>query len=308
MSLVVCVHGIAQQSKGEEILASEWLPALRDGLRRVGPDGHAVLARLDERGASSGVAMAFYGDLYRPPGWRLGPDDELVTAADAADFDAELLLAWWQAAAERDPGVVAPDARTLVRAPRSAQAALRALSGSRFFAGVADRMLLSDAVQVRRYFTEPDLRAAIQARLEAAVSDQTRVIVAHSLGSVVAYEALSAHPEWPVRSLITLGSPLGIRNLIFDRLTPAPEPFPQPGTAPGRWPQGARSWVNVVDVGDVVALVKDLRPLFGARVEGYVVDNGARAHKISPYLSAVETGTALASALVDAPPSGPAGG
>ena len=47
-------------------------------------------------------------------------------------------------------------------------------------------------------------------------------MVGHSLGSVVAYEALCAHPEWPVRALVTLGSPLGIRNLIFDRLVPAP--------------------------------------------------------------------------------------
>ena len=52
------------------------------------------------------------------------------------------------------------------------------------------------------------------------MDDGTEVIVAHSLGSVVAYEALCAHPEWPVRNLVTLGSPLGIRNLIFDQLVP----------------------------------------------------------------------------------------
>ena len=50
------------------------------------------------------------------------------------------------------------------------------------------------------------------------------MLVGHSLGSVVAYEALCANPEWPVRMLVTLGSPLGIPNLIFDRLEPAPLP------------------------------------------------------------------------------------
>ena len=58
-----------------------------------------------------------------------------------------------------------------------------------------------------------------------------------------------------------------------------------------------RAWTNVADAGDVVALVKDLRPRFGPDVECYVVDNGARAHAVSPYLTAKETGAAVAAAL-----------
>lgn len=52
------------------------------------------------------------------------------------------------------------------------------------------------------------------------VDADTRVVVGHSLGLVVAYEALCAHPQWPVQALVTLGSPLGRRNLIFDKLVP----------------------------------------------------------------------------------------
>jgi hypothetical protein len=53
---------------------------------------------------------------------------------------AQLLAAWREAAADTDPGVVPPDAvDTLVATPRSVQAGLRALSGSRFFADVALR-------------------------------------------------------------------------------------------------------------------------------------------------------------------------
>jgi hypothetical protein len=113
---------------------------------------------------------------------------------------------------------------------------------------------------------------------------------------VVAYEALCAHPEWPVRALVTLGSPLGIRNLIFDRLVPAPAARAPDGVE-GMWPGGARSWVNVADAGDVVALVKDLRPLFGHGVACYLVHNGSRAHDVRPYLTAAETGAAIAAGL-----------
>ncbi len=175
------------------------------------------------------------------------------------------------------------------------QRALRALSGSKFFAGVADRALLNDLRQVRLYLADSAIRTAVQERVAAMADDDTRMLVAHSLGAVVAYEALCAHPEWPVRALVTLGAPLGIRNLIFDRLQPPPGL--SGGSLAGRWPGGATSWVNVADEGDVVALVKDLRPLFGPQVECFTVSNGAHAHAVSPYLTTREAGAAIAAGL-----------
>ena len=133
--------------------------------------------------------------------------------------------------------------------------------------------------------TDPGVRQVVQDRVAMQVAEDTRVVVAHSLGSVVAYEALCAHPQWPVRALVTLGSPLGIRNLIFDRLLPAPTALDGGGLM-GAWPGRAQSWVNVADAGDVVALVKDLRPLFGSRVACYLVHNGSHAHDVRPYLTA----------------------
>ena len=116
----------------------------------------------------------------------------------AADAEQELLQAWWRAAAETDPGVVPPGARTLGPV-RGVQAALAALAGSRFLAGATERLLILWLKQVRAYFTDPGLREEIQQRFCAAVSPDTEVVVAHSLGSVVAYEALCAHPGWGVR-------------------------------------------------------------------------------------------------------------
>jgi hypothetical protein len=274
---------------GEDSLAGQWVPALRDGMRRSGWSEEQLPVDREFR-------FAFYGDLFRPAGRRLAVGDPWLTASDATDFDQELLVDWWRGAAESDPRVVHPDARTLVRAPGSVQAALRALSGSMFFAGLADRALLFDLQQVRRYMTDPKVRKAAQDRVAVAVDGDTRVVVGHSLGSVVAYEALCAHPEWPVRALVTLGSPLGIRNLIFDRLVPQPVAGDS-GELQGAWPGAAESWVNVADAGDAVALVKDLRPLFGARVGYYPVANGSHAHDVRPYLTAAQTGAAIAAGL-----------
>jgi hypothetical protein len=286
---VVCLHGVGQQLKGEDSLAGEWALALRDGMRRSGcPE-----ARLPGAGE---IRCVFYGDVFRPAGRRLAVGDPWLTAADATEFDQELLAAWWRGAAEYDPRVVDPGARTLARAPAGVQAALRALSGSAFFAGLADRVMLFDLQQVRLYMTDPQVRQAALDRVAAGVGGDTRVLVGHSLGSVVAYEALSAHPQWPVRTLVTLGSPLGIRNLIFDRLMPAPAAGASGGIR-GGWPGGVRSWVNVADAGDVVALVKDLRPLFGSQVACFLVHNGSHAHDVRPYLTAAETGAAIAAGL-----------
>jgi hypothetical protein len=84
---------------------------------------------------------------------------------------------------------------------------------------------------------------------------------------------------------------LGIKNLIFDRLRPAPV------DGQGAWPGGVRRWVNVADSGDVVALVKDLSPQFGLRVGNVLIHNGVTAHDVRPYLTARETGRVIAAAL-----------
>ena len=286
MARVVAVHGIGQQVGGEAMLHQHWFPAMRDGIALAG--GSLV---------PEDVRCACYGQVFRPAGRPLGPEVPVLTAADVTEgFDADLLALWWAEAAQVDPAVIDPDARVLARTPGVVQAGLRALLGSKYFAGLALRALVFDLHQVRRYLTEPSVRDAVQEQVAQAVEPDTRVMVAHSLGSVVAYEALCAHPAWPVRALVTLGSPLGIPRLVFDRLRPTPA-ADGIGNARGAWPGTVEAWTNVVDAGDVVALVKDLRPLFGGRVRGFAVDNGSHAHRVEPYLTAAETGMAIAAGM-----------
>ncbi|MEV4619047.1 hypothetical protein AB0J74_10135 [Asanoa sp. NPDC049573] len=286
MARVVLVHGIGQQFTGPESMLAGWLPPLRDGLTLAGAP--TLLSAED-------VAAAFYGDLFRPPGRPLGSDGSPpYTAADVTAAEADLLMLWWAEAATVDPAVVSPDARTLARTPRSVQAALRALAGSAFFAGLSVRMMVADLKQVARYFADADTRQEVGARLRARIGPETAVVIAHSLGSVVAYEALCAEPDHGVRALVTLGSPLGIPNVVFDRLVPGPV------GGLGRWPGGAGLvWTNIADQGDVVALVKDLRVGFGPKVRGHLVDNGTHAHAVSSYLSAPQAGAAVAAGLQD---------
>ena len=133
-------------------------------------------------------------------------------------------------------------------------------------------------------------------RVADDVTPDTQVVIGHSLGSVVAYEYIARYCPPQVELLVTLGSPLGIANVVFDKLTPAPA-----GGA-GAWPGTVPCWINVADPDDIVALRKQLAPLFpasagAAGVEDHLVDNGDEPHAISRYLNAEPTGAALGKVL-----------
>jgi hypothetical protein len=259
------------------MVLADWYPAMRDGLSRVDMDL-----------PDSSVSCAFYGHLFRSRVTR-GPGGDDIDTLNA--YELELLSVWSQEA-DRLQSQRPPQRRMRGGATHTVQGALRSLSRSKFFATVvAQRALVGDLKQVSAYFHDDDVRGAVQACVVMSVSPETRVLVGHSLGAVVAYEALCAHPEWSVRTLVTVGAPLGIPNLIFDRLRP------KPVAGSGAWPNCVVRWTNIADMSDIVALVKELRPLFCAPLEDHRVDNGATAHEVRPYLTAIETGRAIATGL-----------
>ena len=280
MARIVGIHGIAQQVRGPEVLQAAWLPALRDGMVLSGTE----LLDADD------LEIAFYGDLFRARGGKAFGGPPYVATDVEEGFERELLEAWWAQAAGSDDNVPGPGTTTKLRTSKTVQRALNALSKSRFFAGLSERLIIGSIKQVHAYMNDDSVRAEIQERVARSVTRDTAVLVGHSLGTVVAYEAACAHPDWDL-ALVTLGSPLGIRNLVFDRLRPRPE-----GDR-GQFPVGAAAWTNIADTGDVVALAKRLEPLFGERVHDLLVNNGSKAHDISPYLTATQTGHAIAEGL-----------
>jgi pimeloyl-ACP methyl ester carboxylesterase len=212
--------------------------------------------------ADEDVAVCFYGDLFRRD-----PD-----AADAAEF------------AQSRAGIE----EMLAKLPEGF--GLDTLSQA-----ASDAAFDRTVDMVTTMATMPDLRARVHERIDALVTDETRVIVGHSLGSVVSYNALRRNPRWRVHTLVTLGSPLG-QPMLLGQLDPAVAPGER-----GPWPGAVERWVNVAAVGDKAASVHHLADVYGERVEDVRVDNGHRAHDPEPYLNATATGAAIARALGDAP-------
>jgi pimeloyl-ACP methyl ester carboxylesterase len=204
------------------------------------------------------VAVCFYGDLFRRD-----PDD---VEGDAAFEESRAGVAEMLQGLGGDLGL----------------AALQQAAGEAVFDRTVD---LVTTLQTRA-----DLREQVRGRLASLVGEETVALVAHSLGTVVSYTALTHHPDWSIDTFVTLGSPLG-SPMVFDSLDP------KPVDGVGVWPEAVQHWVNVAAVGDQAAGDHDLSERFGPEVQHHRVDNGHRAHDPEPYLNAKVTGAAVAAAL-----------
>ena len=101
---------------------------------------------------------------------------------------------------------------------------------------------------VYQYLKNSSVREAIDEGVAAAFDQSVEaVVVGHSLGTVVAYNLLRMQghlTNWKVPLFVTLGSPLGVREI--QRTLRA--------FAPVRCPQCVSDWFNALDARDVVAL------------------------------------------------------
>jgi hypothetical protein len=210
---------------------------------------------------ASALAVAFYGDLFRHTAEEGRPDRaELEAVASASGFLDSI---------EDEFGP----------------------QGLEVLAGLLGRQALRTLVdQAARYFADENLRRTVRQRLAGVIGADTKVVVAHSMGTIVAYEALAEHPEWPVITLVTTGSPLG-NDFVFNNLSPGPQ------RGLGAWPGSIATWANIAAVDDPVIDEPHLARRFGERVADITVDNGRDAHRAEPYLNAAATGAVIAQAL-----------
>jgi pimeloyl-ACP methyl ester carboxylesterase len=177
---------------------------------------------------------------------------------------------------------------------RSAIGSLARLSWfAPFGMAFAERFVNRALAQVTRYFTDETTRSATLDSVQRLLGADTKVLIGHSLGSVAAYEVAHRRNQ-PLPLLITLGSPLGLRTIVYERLRPQPPGFPPL----------VQRWVNIADRDDFIAAEPDLRGLFkqGMSIRavfesGYTVDNGAEPHNAQFYLGKAQVGKPVGEVL-----------
>lgn len=142
-----------------------------------------------------------------------------------------------------------------------------------YFAGNRMGLHLRD---LRRYVRNDDdiaehTRQLFKMRLRAAAEARRPILViAHSMGSVIAYDGLwqmshDGSDHLDVDLLLTMGSPLG-QNYIQKRI----KGHAKTGTQ--RYPTNIRRWVNMSAVGDLTAVDPELRNDFKQMVETGLVE------------------------------------
>lgn len=248
-----------------------WQAAMVDGLRNI-RSGHAD---------SLTVECAFYGHEYSD-----GKSDGDRQYA-AVDLEPGLETEFVEAIAAGLQGDGGDEGKKLYL-PGGLQRALVAIQRSPLFEG-RDSVLVSFVKQVSRYLEDAEFRSRVHDEVAQAMARSPRLVIGHSLGSVVAYDWLQRNRVENPPALVTLGSPLGL-EAIRRRLD---QPLDR-----SRWPGDVRSWANIAAGHDAVAMVKELAPLYHPDIVDQPCANPrASAHSAVTYLTNVRTARAIDKAL-----------
>jgi hypothetical protein len=245
MRQLVFVHGRAQEHKDAIALKGEWIAALGQGLAKSG---------LELPIAETAVRFPYYGqalfDLVS--GVPAGQAAEVIVRGVESDVEEHAFAQAILDEVQTKAGITDDQIASVVEGnvvERGAfnwkwvQGVLRAIDRYVPLGSGASIALFTH--DVYHYLRNPGLRDTIEAGVRQGFERGVpSVVVAHSLGTVVAYNLLrreGAAMGWEVPLLVTVGSPLAITAI-------------KRALAPVKHPECVGHWFNALDERDVVAL------------------------------------------------------
>ncbi len=293
---LIFIHGRNQQGRDPVELKRQWFDAVVEGFTRVGLDAPITLDdtifpyfgdALHEltREDSLDEADAMMGD---EAGAGAGGD-----ADDTAHFGREVLGEVLDASgvspeaidAEIDHDVVDEEAIEVAKGGGAltwewVHTGLTILD--RFVPGASGASVAYATSDVAQYLKDDAIRAEIDGVVADAFHqcspDDRIVVIAHSLGSVIAYNLLAhggLEHDYDIAAFVSIGSPLGVTAI-------------RKAVSPMLHPPTIGHWLNAYDTRDVVALYPlDHRhfPISPAILNHGTVDNTtSNHHKIEGYL------------------------
>ena len=238
---ILFIHGRSQGKKSSDSLREEWGAALARGLADAGlrlPDGIASDYPFYGKTLDDFVDQAKLpkvSDIVSMGGSSGDPGFDSFTRSVLQEIESRGEISEEDVRAQMDPGSeiteMGPQNWAWVRAfVRAVDARSPGFSGARINDFLTDVWL---------YLDKPAVQSAIDAIIEAELTDEPTLVVSHSLGTVVAYNILRKN-KINLIGLMTLGSPLAIKAItaklgLLENVAP-------------------RRWVNAYDVADIVAL------------------------------------------------------
>ncbi|MCX5395364.1 hypothetical protein [Streptomyces sp. NBC_00094] len=268
---IVGIHGIWQGKTTSTNLSADWSAALTKGLRTH----HGPACPVPP------LTVAYYGHLFRTPSRHLSSPTSAPLVEDNEPFtDEEEAFVLNTLAEYIPPGTDPQDIPTdtlglgIPYTPRPVAQALAA--ADRTIGRDMGRRLLKPIRQVYRYLHH-DIGERICGEVRAELHRPgPRLVIAHSLGSVIAYDMLTRQDIGPgpegLTTLVTCGSPLSW--LTVRRSLGCEDAL--------KLPEGV-DWVNLRAAGDIVAHsgLASVAPF----IRDETVNNGvAEPHAVTRYL------------------------
>ncbi|MFE3496492.1 hypothetical protein ACFXOS_26105 [Streptomyces sp. NPDC059175] len=238
---VVGIHGIWQGNTNAVKLSADWAGALTKGLRTH----HGSACPIPS------LTVAYYGNLFRTPSKRLGAQDATPLVDDADPFtDEEEAFVLDTLALYAPSGLDPEQLQTetlglgLPYIPRPVAQVVVAVDHK--IGRDMGRRLLVFVRQVYRYLHH-DIGERIRAEVRTELHRPgPRLVIAHSLGSVIAFDMLTREDTGPgpdgLTALVTCGSPLAWPTIRHS--------LGQDGAL--ELPDGI-DWLNLHAAGDLVA-------------------------------------------------------
>lgn len=297
---LVLVHGRGQAHKDALAIKREWLDALDAGLAKNG---------LSLPITEADVRLPFYGDTLYDLTAGLSPDqaaDVIVRGEESDEEERQFLRAVLEevravAGITQDDLAAESGQEVVLKGPQNwewLQAILRVVDRRvPYGSGTAIALATRD---VFRYLSSSAISGEIDRGVATALpDDREAVVVAHSLGSVVAYQVLSTwgvERGWTVPLFLTVGSPLGVEQI---------RRYVRRRAAVARVPECVTTWQNAMDERDVVALYPltpdhfPLRPVEPAIENRTDISNRTpNRHGIGGYLDDAAVAKTIHDALV----------
>ncbi|MFF3543744.1 alpha/beta hydrolase [Streptomyces platensis] len=297
---LVFVHGVGAHRVIDDEL-HDWRLALTSGAEAA---GHSRLVANLLHSRVLDVRFAYYGDLFFTPGAQgvgMGhgsdenADDLSALLVDAIDErlaqcpDQSEARKLKKAKAQLLPDGEAQGSGDVLRQTLSAVNTLCTIPGLRTIGNWASAgIMISQLSQVRRYLTRKGKEEdglTLDARIRDRVTKEFNpsgptIVVAHSLGTVVAFEALHDY-DGAVPLFVTLGSPIGMRTAVQPHMRPHPLQVPHT----------VRRWLNFWDRDDFIVANPQLHKWIApngasvAPVSRRVDSDGVWVHPAAKYLA-----------------------
>ncbi|HSA51923.1 MAG TPA: serine protease [Yinghuangia sp.] len=293
---LVFLHGRSQHGRAPEALRGVWASGLNSGLGRL---GYAAVDAAD-------VFFPYYGDRLAAAlrtqetvgtTFDAVAQDPAAAAAPVSGSARELYTRLLDQAAQQagmpsgmSVGADEPPREEGLELPGDVvRLARRPLDWLARHSGV-DRLVVASAFRdVALYLDDGRIRDDVLACVRETVPTTGGIVlVAHSLGTVIAMDLLTTLPDsLGITGLVTLGAPLGL-DTVYDRLL----------TGGPHCPQRVPWWFNAWAPSDAVAIGCPLRGRWsGVTAESSVDNPRDRAHDIDEYLARPEVAGALAERL-----------